>query len=103
MTHDDAFDFRVRPGRTRHHGGRGSASRSFVAQVMRAATKANGGPLKLAEMRGERRRGSARKRPRKGRCSRIGRGQAVADQLKRVASEPRPVTRMRRVVVKARI
>ncbi|MPZ38770.1 MAG: DUF3363 domain-containing protein [Rhizobiales bacterium] len=103
MTHDDSFDFRPRPGRVRDRGGRGSDSRSFVAQVMRAATKANGGPLKLAEMRGERRRGSARKRPRKGRCSRIGRGQAVADRLKRLAAERGPGQRMRRVVVKARI
>ncbi|MPZ38329.1 MAG: DUF3363 domain-containing protein [Rhizobiales bacterium] len=103
MTHDEAFDFRPRPGRVRDRGGRGSDSRSFVAQVMRAATKANGGPLTLAEMRGERQFGSARKRPRKGRCSRIGRGQAVADRLKRMAAERAPAQRMRRVVVKARI
>ena len=63
----------------------------------------NGGPLKLTEMRGERRRGRARTRPRKGRCSRIGRGQAVADRLKRMAAERGPGERMRRVVVKARI
>jgi hypothetical protein len=103
MTYDDAFDFRIRPGRIRHRGGRGSDSRSFVARVMRAATKANGGPLTLAEMRGERRHGSGQKRPRKGRCSRIGRGQAVADRLKRMATERGPGQRMRRVVVKARI
>ena len=103
MAHDDYFDFRPRPGRVRDRGGRGSDSRSFVAQVMRAATKANGGQLKLAEMRGERRRGSGRERPRKGRCSGIGRGQAVADRLKRAASERGPDVRLRRVVVKARI
>jgi type IV secretory pathway VirD2 relaxase len=103
MAHDDIFDFRPRPGRVRDRGGRGSDSRSFVAQVMRAATKANGGALKLAEMRGERQPGSGRKRPRKGKCSRIGRGQAVADQLKRAASERGPDARKRRVVVKARI
>jgi type IV secretory pathway VirD2 relaxase len=103
MTHDDAFDFRVRPGRIHHRGGRGSESRSFVAQVMRAATRANGGPLTLAQIRGERQSSSARKRPRKGRCSRIGRGQAVADRLKRMAAERGPGQRMRRVVVKARI
>jgi type IV secretory pathway VirD2 relaxase len=74
-----------------------------VAQVMRAAAKANGGPLTLADMRGERRRDRAPRRPRKGRCSRIGRGQAVADRLKRMASERGPDARMRRVVVKARI
>jgi type IV secretory pathway VirD2 relaxase len=103
MAHDDLLDFRPRPGRVRDRGGWGSDSRSFVAQVMRAATKANGGPLKLAEMRGDRRRSSGQKRPGKGRCSRIGRGQAVADRLKRMASERRPDARMRRVVVKARI
>jgi type IV secretory pathway VirD2 relaxase len=104
MTHDDTFDFRPRPGRVRDRGVRaGARSQSFVAQVMRAATRANGGPLTLAQMRGERRRGDARTRPRKGRCSRIGRGQAVADRLKRTAAERRPDARMRRVVVKARI
>ena len=103
MTHDDTFDFRPRPGRVRNRGGRGSDSTSFVALVMRVATKANGSQLKLAEMRGERRRASGRKRPRKGRCSRIGRGQAVADRLKQAASERGPYARMRRVVVKARI
>jgi type IV secretory pathway VirD2 relaxase len=103
MTRDDSFDFRPRPGRVSNRGGRGNDSRSFVAQVMRAASKANGGPLKLAEMRGDGRRGSGQKRPRKGRCSRIGRGQGVADRLKRMASERRPDARMRRVVVKARI
>ena len=103
MTHDDIFDFRPRLGHVRNRGGRGSDSRSFVAQVMRSAIKANGGPLKLAEMRGEPRRGSARKRARKGRCCRIGRGQAVADRLKLAAAERGPGQRMRRVVVKARI
>jgi hypothetical protein len=104
MSRDDAFDFRPTPGRVRDRGTRASPrAQSFVAQVMRAATRANGGPLKLAEMRGERRHGSGRKRPRKGRCSRIGRGQAVADRLKRMAAERGPGERMRRVVVKARI
>jgi type IV secretory pathway VirD2 relaxase len=104
MTHDDAFDFRPRPGRARDRGARANPrARSFVDQVMRAATRANGGPLKLAEMRGERRQGSGRTRPRKGRCSRIGRGQAVAVRLKFTASERGPGRRMRRVVVKARI
>jgi hypothetical protein len=103
MPHDDIFDFRARPGRVRNRGGRGSDPWSFVTQVMRAATKVNGRRLKLAEMRGERQRGGGRKRPRKGRCSRIGRGQAVADRLKRMASGRGPGGRMRRVVVKARI
>jgi type IV secretory pathway VirD2 relaxase len=104
MTHDDALDFRPRVGRIRDRGVRSSPRpRSFVAEVMRAATGANGGPLKPTEMRGERRRGSGRTRPKKGRCSRIGRGQAVANRLKRMAAERGPGERMRRVVVKARI
>src|SRR5215471_18496352 len=103
MTHDDAFDFRPRPGRVRDRGAGTRRPQSFVAQVMRAATRANGGPLKLAQVRGERRRGRGRTQPKKGRCSRIGRGQAVADQLKRMAAERGPGERMRQVVVKARI
>ena len=102
MMDDDPFDFRPRLGRVRNRDGRGSDSRSFLTQVMRAATEANGGPLKLARMRGER-RSSARKWPRKGRCSRIGRGQMAADRLKLMAAGRRPTERMRRVVVKARI
>jgi type IV secretory pathway VirD2 relaxase len=101
MPQDDIFDFRPKTGRVRNRGGRDS--QSFVAQVMRAAIKANGGPLKLAEMRGDRRHGGGQKRPGKGRCSRIGRGQAAADRLRRVASGRGPDARMRRVVVKARI
>jgi hypothetical protein len=101
MIRDDAADFRPRTGRIRDRG-RASAglSRSFVAQVMKAAAKANGGPLTQAQFTGgkPRGRGSA-----KGRCSRIGRGQAVADQLKRQAAERSPGQRQRRVVVKARI
>lgn len=104
MTHDDAFDFRPRPGRVRDWGGRASPrARSFVAQVIRAATRANGGPLTLAVMRREQPRARGRGQPRKGRCSRIGRGQAVADRLKRMADERWPEARMRRIVVKARI
>jgi hypothetical protein len=101
MIRDDAADFRPRTGRIRDRG-RASAglSRSFVAQVMKAAAKANGGPLTQAQFTGgkPRGRGSA-----KGRCSRIGRGQAVADRLKRQAAERSPGQRQRRVVVKARI
>jgi type IV secretory pathway VirD2 relaxase len=104
MTHDDTYDFRPKLGRVRNRS-TGASRRvpSFVAQVTRAATRANAGPLKLSQMRGELRRGSMRSRPRKGRCSRIGRGQAVADRLKRLAAERGPGERMRRVVVKARI
>ena len=67
---------------------------------MKAAAKANGGPLTQAQSSGgqPRRRASG-----KGRCSRIGRGQAVADRLKRQAAERSPGQRQRRVVVKARI
>ena len=67
---------------------------------MKAAAKANGGPLTHAQISGGRRRGGA---PRKGRCSRIGRGQAAADRLKRQATERSPGQRQRRVVIKARI
>jgi type IV secretory pathway VirD2 relaxase len=42
-------------------------------------------------------------RLRKGRCCRIGRGQAAADRLKRSAELRGPGERMRRVAVKARI
>ena len=100
MRQDDIPDLRIRPGRIRDHGHRARPfAPSFVTQVMRAASKANGGPLTAAQMRrGVRRRGPAGK----GRCSRIGRGQAVADRLKRQASE-RSGPRQRRVVVKARI
>ena len=74
-------------------------ARSFVDQVMRAAAKANGGPLTPAQMRGGKRRGGTTG---KGRCSRIGRGQKAADALKRQAAD-RSGPRQRRVVVKARI
>ena len=106
MARNDDINFRLRPGRIRDKGaGANRRSQSFVAQVMRAATRASGGPLKLAEIRGERSPSSGRakrKRPAKGRCSRIGRGQAVADRLK-VAAGAQSRERMRRVVVKARI
>ncbi len=67
---------------------------------MKAAAKANGGPLTHAQFTGGKPRG---RRAGKGRCSRIGRGQAVADRLKRQATERSPGQRQRRVVVKARI
>jgi len=101
MSRDDAADFRPRIGRIRDHG-RASArrSQSFVAEVMKAAAKANGGPLTHAQFTGGKPRGRGSG---KGRCSRIGRGQAVADRLKRQATERGPGQRQRRVVVKARI
>jgi type IV secretory pathway VirD2 relaxase len=101
MSRDDASDFRPRTGRIRDQvraGGR--RAQSFVDQVMKAAAKANGGPLTKAQLRGGKRRGGSAG---KGRCSRIGRGQAVADSLKQQASERSPSQRQRRVVVKARI
>ena len=70
---------------------------------MRAAAKANGRPLTAAQMRGDRARRGGGTRVRKGRCSRIGRGQAVADRLKLAAEQRGPGERMRRVVIKARI
>jgi type IV secretory pathway VirD2 relaxase len=70
---------------------------------MRAATKANGRAPKLSALRGARQGRNARQRSRKGKCSRIGRGQAAADRLKLVASKHGPSARRRRVVVKARI
>jgi type IV secretory pathway VirD2 relaxase len=101
MSQDDASDFRPRTGRIRDRGGPSARrSQSFVAQVMKAAAKANGGPLTRSQISGGKRRGGA---PRKGRCSRIGRGQAAADRLKRQAADRSPGQRQRRVVVKARI
>jgi hypothetical protein len=101
MHRDDASDFRPRPGRIRDQGRRSAQrSQSFVAQVLKAAAKANGGPLTPFRLSGGKRRGGA---PRKGRCSRIGRGQAAADRLKREAPERAPGRRQRRIVVKARI
>ncbi|MFZ3361099.1 MAG: DUF3363 domain-containing protein, partial [Xanthobacteraceae bacterium] len=104
MTYDDAFDFRPRLGRVRDRGSRAHGrSQSFLSQAMRAASKASGRALKLSVMRRARPQRNARQRSRKGKCSRIGRGQAVADRLKLVASMHGPSARMRRVVVKARI
>jgi type IV secretory pathway VirD2 relaxase len=103
MNRSDASDFRLRPGRIRDRG-RPNARRSlsFVQEVMKAAAKANGGPLPPSRLVGDRRRGAA-PRKRKGRCSRIGRGQAAADRLKREARERGAGRRHRRVIVKARI
>ncbi|HZC15157.1 MAG TPA: hypothetical protein VE309_00195 [Caulobacteraceae bacterium] len=58
MSRDDASDFRPRTGRTRDRGGPSSRRlQSFVGQVMKAAAKANGGPLTHAQMVGGKRRG----------------------------------------------
>lgn len=103
MTSDDSSDFRLRPGRIRDHGARRGRPKSFFAQVMRAAAKANGGPLASAQSRGGSQHPRRSTHPKKGRCSRIGRGQAVADRLKLAAGQRDLGQRMRRVVVKARI
>jgi len=60
MSHDDASNLRIRPGRIRDRG-RGARPRaqSFMSQVLRAAAKANGGPLTPAQLRGKGRRGGA--------------------------------------------
>jgi hypothetical protein len=102
MSRDETSDFRPRPGRIRDRGARaGRQPRSFVAQVMKAAAKANGVPL--TKSRGRNLTASNSTRARKGRCSRIGRGHAVADRLKFAAGQRTSGQRMRRVVVKARI
>ena len=103
MIRDDSSDFRLRPGRIRDHRARRGRPKSFFAQVMRAAAKANGGPLASAQSRGGSLHSPSSTRPRKGRCSRIGRGQAAADRLKLAAGQRNPSRRMRRVIVKARI
>jgi type IV secretory pathway VirD2 relaxase len=104
MTRDDSFGFRLRPGRVRDHGTHTNRRfGSFVTQVMAAAAKANGAPLRRSQLRREPRRAAVRVRPRKGRCCRIGRGQAVADRLKLAGGERVRGERIRRVVVKARI
>lgn len=104
MSSDDTSDFHPRPGRIRDRGARaGRQPRSFVAQVLKAAAKASGGPLTSTRSNGRSRNSSVSTRPRKGRCSRIGRGQVAADRLKFAAGQRGPGQRMRRAVVKARI
>jgi len=111
MSKDESSDLRLRAGEIRDQGSAAARRpRSFVAQVMKAVTKAKGAGVTPASMRGEglgsntgRARGGSRSRPRKGKCCRIGRGQAAANRLKLAAEGRRPSERMRRVVVKARI
>jgi len=107
MSSDDASDLRLRAGKIRDRSGSPSRRpRSFVAQVMKAVTKAKGAgiaPAPTRDGRADRRRDGVSGRPRKGRCSRIGRGQVAADRLKLAAEGRGPGQRMRRVVVKARI
>ncbi len=101
---DEFSDFRVRPGRIRERGARISGRRpSFINQALRAATKARGAALTPKEFSGRKRRGPGAKRSRKGKCSRIGRGQAAAERLRRSVERQGPGQRLRRVVVKAHI
>lgn len=101
MTREDDHAFRPRPGRIGNRGA-GATRRvpSFVQQLMRATAKTGGTPATIGIGRAGRRAGG--KATGKGKCSRIGRGQAVADRLKRHAAESGG-PRSRRVVVKARI
>src|SRR5215467_8232239 len=104
MAQDESFRFRPIVGRIRDRGARSSGwPRSFFDQVMAAVAKESGGRLPLSRLGTGRRSRSVGKRPKKGRCCRIGRGQAAADQLKRASVDQRSRERMRRVVVKARI
>ena len=101
---DDASDFRIRPGRIRERGAHiGKRQPSFINQALKAAAKAKGAALTPAEFSGRKRRGPGARRARKGKCSRIGRGQAAADRLRRPAEGRGPGERLRRVVIKARI
>ncbi|MBQ8101689.1 MAG: type IV secretory pathway VirD2 relaxase [Afipia broomeae] len=101
---DEASDFRIRTGRIGNRGTRaGGRPRSFIDQVLKASAKANGAALTPAQFSNRRRRGPGAVWPRKGKCSRIGRGQAAADRLKRAAEGKGLGTRLRRVIVKARI
>lgn len=110
---DESSDFRIRPGRIRERGTPiGKRQPSFINQALKAAAKAKGAALTPAEFSGRagagrssgrKRRGPGAPRPRKGKCSRIGRGQAAADRLRRSVERCGPGDRLRRVVVKAHI
>ncbi len=101
---DDASNFRIRTGRIRDRRlSTGRRQQSFVNQVLKAAAKANGAALTPSDFSSRPRRGPGARRSRKGKCSRIGRGQAAADRLKRSVERRGRGERQRRVVVKARI
>jgi type IV secretory pathway VirD2 relaxase len=107
---DDASDFRIRPGRIRERGTRiGKRQPSFINQALKATAKTKGAVLTPAGFASRvgagsgKRRGPGARRPRKGKCSRIGRGQAAADRLRRSVKRCGPGERLRRVVVKAHI
>jgi len=100
----DTSDFLVKLGRVRDRGARAKPrAQSFVALSLRAAAKANGGPVELGRTRGGRRSRGGQGKARKGRCCRIGRGQVAAGRLKFAAGMRGPSERMRRVIIKARI
>ena len=110
---DESSDFRIRPGRIRERGTRiGRRQPSFINQALKAAAKAKGVALTPAEFSGRagadrgsgrKRRGPGAKRSRKGKCSRIGRGQTAADRLRSSVERRGPGERLRRVVIKAHI
>lgn len=110
---DESPDFRIRPGRIRERGPRlGRRRPSFINQALKAAAKAKGSALTPREVSsragvgrssGRKRRGPGARRAGKGKCSRIGRGQAAADRLRRSVERRGPGERLRRVVVKAHI
>jgi type IV secretory pathway VirD2 relaxase len=110
---DESSDFRIRPGRIRERGTPiGKRQPSFINQALKAAAKAKGAALTPAEFSsraeagrssGRKHRGPGARRPRKGKCSRIGRGQAATDRLRRSVERRGPRERLRRVVVKAHI
>jgi type IV secretory pathway VirD2 relaxase len=104
MTDDVTCDIRVKPGIVSDRsGGMDPQFRLFVHQVTVAVTKAGGIPGGPLQIRRQRTDNTHRSRPRRGRCCRIGRGQAAADRLKFMAEMRGHGDRTRRVVIKGRI
>jgi type IV secretory pathway VirD2 relaxase len=104
MSRDDSIKFRPKLGRVRDRGAHTDRRvRSLVTQAKIAVAEASGAPLSQVHARRPRTRNSTGARPRKGRCCRIGRGQAAADRLRLKADMRGRGGRMRRVFVKARI
>jgi type IV secretory pathway VirD2 relaxase len=102
MTDDVTCDFRLELGIVSDRGGGTDPQlRLFANQVKVAVTKAGGTHDSRSQIR--RADDTVRSRPRKGRCCRIGRGQAAADRLKFMAEMRGHGDRTRRVVVKGRI
>jgi type IV secretory pathway VirD2 relaxase len=101
MTDDVTCDFRLEPGFVSDCGGTNPQIRLFANQVKVAVTKAGG--IHDGRIQIRRADNTVRSRPRKGRCCRIGRGQAAADRLKFMAEMRSDGDRARRVVVKGRI